>query len=147
MRNEDYELMSDSVVYNTETNYAQFFSRTNIWNKKKDKPEEEDDYLYADRGSYDKEKQLYTLTLNGYVLTKDQELLCDSLYYYRDSDYIRLKRNIQIDDSSQKMLLFGDWAEYGKEPGNVVVTSRRAIRSLSLRTRCSSIRAILSARR
>lgn len=132
MRNEDYELMSDSVVYNTETNYAQFFSRTNIWNKKKDKPEEEDDYLYADRGSYDKEKQLYTLTLNGYVLTKDQELLCDSLYYYRDSDYIRLKRNIQIDDSSQKMLLFGDWAEYWKEPGNVFVTKNPSLISYDL---------------
>ena len=132
MRNEDYELMSDSVVYNTETNYAQFFSRTNIWNKKKDKPEEEDDYLYADRGSYDKEKQLYTLTLNGYVLTKDQELLCDSLYYYRDSDYIRLKRNIQIDDSSQKMLLFGDWGEYWKEPGNVFVTKNPSLISYDL---------------
>ncbi len=132
MRNDDYDLMSDSVVYNTETNYAQFFSRTNIWNKKKDKPEEEDDYLYADRGSYDKETQLYTLTLNGYVLTKDQELLCDTLHYYRDSGYIRLKRNIQIDDSSQKMLLFGDWGEYWKEPGNVFVTKNPSLISYDL---------------
>ena len=37
MRNEEYDMMSDSVVYNTDTNHAQFFSHTNIWNKDKNK--------------------------------------------------------------------------------------------------------------
>ena len=120
MRNNEYEMMADSVVYNIETDYAQFFTRTNIWNKGKDG--KEDDYLYADRGSFDKAKQLYKLTKNGYILTKDQELLCDSLDYYRDSNYLLLRRNIQIDDRSQKMLIFGDWGQYWKEPGNVFVT-------------------------
>ena len=119
MRNNEYEMKGDSVVYNTETNFAQFFTRTNIWNKNKDG---EDDYIYTDRGSFDKAAQLYKLTKHGYILTADQELFCDSLDYYRDSNYIVLKRNIQIDDRSQKMLIFGDWGEYWKEPGNVFVT-------------------------
>ncbi|MBO7220260.1 MAG: hypothetical protein J6V21_03600 [Alistipes sp.] len=119
MRNNDYEMKGDSVVYNTETNFAQFFTRTNIWNKNK---EGEDDYLYTDRGSYDKATQLYKLTKHGYILTADQELFCDSLDYYRDSNYVVLKRNIQIDDRSQKLLIFGDWGEYWKEPGNVFIT-------------------------
>ena len=119
MRNNEYEMKGDSVVYNTETNFAQFFTRTNIWNKNKDG---EDDYIYTDRGSFDKATQLYKLTKHGYILTADQELFCDSLDYYRDSNYIVLKRNIQIDDRSQKMLIFGDWGEYWKEPGNVFVT-------------------------
>ena len=127
MRNSEYEMMSDSVVYNTNTDYAQFFSRTNIWNKGKNGADNEDDYLYTDRGTFDKRQQLYTLTLNGYVLTKDQELLCDTLYYYRDSEYVRLKRNIQIDDRVQKMLIFGDWGEYWKEPGNVFVTKNPSL--------------------
>ena len=125
MRNNEYEMTGDSVVYNTETDFAQFFTRTNIWNKGDGSKEE--DYLYADRGSFDKHKQLYKLTKNGYILTKDQELLCDSLDYYRDSDYVLLKRNIQIDDRSQKMLVFGDWGEYWKEPGNVFVTKKPSI--------------------
>lgn len=132
MRNNEYEMTGDSVVYNTETDFAQFFTRTNIWNKAKAGSGEEDDYLYADRGSFDKRKQLYTLTLNGYILTKDQELLCDTLDYYRDSNYLRLKRNIQIDDRSQKMLVFGDWGEYWKEPGNVFVTKEPSLISYDL---------------
>ena len=132
MRNNEYEMTGDSVVYNTETDFAQFFTHTNIWNKAEKGSGEEDDYLYADRGSFDKRKQLYTLTLNGYILTKDQELLCDTLDYYRDSDYVRLKRNIQIDDRSQKMLIFGDWAEYWKEPGNVFITKDPSLISYDL---------------
>ena len=132
MRNNEYEMTGDSVVYNTETDFAQFFTRTNIWNKAEKGSGEEDDYLYADRGTFDKRKQLYTLTLNGYILTKDQELLCDTLDYYRDSNYVRLKRNIQIDDRSQKMLVFGDWGEYWKEPGNVFVTKNPSLISYDL---------------
>lgn len=125
MRNDDYEMMGDSVVYNTETDYAQFFTRTNLWNKGKNN--KEDDYLYADRGSFDKAKQLYKLTKNGYILTKDQELMCDSLDYYREKEYALLRRNIQIDDRSHKVLMFGDWGEYWKEPGNVFVTKRPSL--------------------
>ena len=127
MRNNEYDMTGDSVVYNTNTNFAQFFTRTNIWNKAEKGSDKEDDYLYADCGTFDKNKQLYTLTLNGYILTKDQELMSDTLDYYRDSGYVRLKRNIQIDDRSQKMLLFGDWGEYWKEPGNVFVTKEPLI--------------------
>ena len=132
MRNSEYDMMSDSVVYNTDTNYAQFFTHTNIWNKDKNKPNEEGDYLYADRGTFDKDKQIYTLTRNGYILTKNQELLCDTLYYYRDSDYVRLQRNIQIDDREQKMLVFGDWGEYWREPGNVFMTKNPSLISYDL---------------
>ena len=132
MRNNEYDMMGDSVVYNTETDFAQFFTHTNIWNKSQDGNRANDDYLYADRGSFDKRTQLYKLTKNGYILTKDQELLCDSLDYYRDSDYVVLKRNIQIDDRSQKLIIFGDWGEYWKEPGNVFVTKQPSIISYDL---------------
>ena len=116
MRNETYEMTADSVVYNSNTEYAQFFTNTNIWDVK------EGDYLYADRGAFDKAKSLYILTRNGYILTKEQELMCDTLNYYRDRGYVHLKSNIQVDDIKQKMLMFGDWGEYWRESGNLFVT-------------------------
>ena len=116
MRNDTYEMTGDSVIYNVETNRAQFFENTNIWN------EGEKEYLYADRGSFDRDSQRYSLTLNGYVLTDEQELWSDTLDYYRNDGYVRLKRNIQLDDRTQKMMAFGDWGEYWKEPGDVFLT-------------------------
>ena len=127
MQNNDYDMMGDSVVYNTETDFAEFFTHTNIWNKGESKSADEQEYLYTDRGSFDKAKQLYKLTLNGYVLTKEQEMLSDSVDYYRDSNYILLRNNIQIDDTSQKMIIFADWGEYWKEPGNIFATKEPAI--------------------
>ena len=63
MRNDKYELKGDSVVYDTDTDQVYFFERTNIWN-------EGGDYIYADRGRYEKPRELYVLTRNGYVMTE-----------------------------------------------------------------------------
>lgn len=126
MRNDTYKMKGDSVVYNIETNRAGFFANTNIWNEK------EQEYLYADRGSFDRDNQLYTLTLNGYILTDKQELWSDTLDYYRERGYVRLKNNIQIDDSEHKVLAFGDWGEYWKEPGNAVLTREPSVVSYDL---------------
>ena len=121
MRNDEYELKGDSVVYNMATDNAFFFRNTNIWNK-------EGDYLYADRGAYRKADSLY----NGYVLTDKQEMWSDSIDFYRAEDHIILWRDIQIDDTEHKVLAFGDYGEYWKEPGNAFLTRRPSIVSYDL---------------
>ena len=107
MRNETYQLKGDSVIYDLQTDHAYFFDNTNIWNQ-------QGDYLYADRGEYEKPDELYSLTRNGYVLTDKQELWSDSLDYYRATGHLVLRRNIQIDDTEHKSLAFGDYGEYWK---------------------------------
>ena len=125
MRNDEYELKGDSVVYNMATDNAFFFKHTNIWNK-------EGDYLYADRGAYRKADSLYKVTSNGYVLTDKKEMWSDSLDFYRAEDHIILWRDIQIDDTEHKVLAFGDYGEYWKEPGNAFLTRRPSIVSYDL---------------
>ena len=115
MRNDTYQMTGDSVIYNIETDNARFFSNTNIWNNK-------GEYLYADRGSYDKNEELYVITSNGYILTDTREVWSDSIDYYRERGYALLRRDIQIDDTEHKALAFGDWGEYWEEPGNAVLT-------------------------
>lgn len=120
MENDTYKMKGDSVVYNTKTDHAQFFRNTNIWNNKKE-------YLFADRGTYDKAQSLYSLTLNGYILTEKQEGWSDSLDYYREAEHAIFRSNIQIDDAEHKVLAFGDYGEYWKSPGNAVLTRRPSI--------------------
>ena len=67
------------------------------------------------------------LTRNGYVMTEKQELWSDSLDYYRESGHALLFRNIQIDDAEHKVLAFGDYGEYWKEPGNALLTQRPSV--------------------
>lgn len=120
MRNEEYEMRGDSVVYNMATDNAFFFERTNIWNI-------DGDYLYGDRGSYSKADSRYMVTRNGYLLTEKQELWSDTLDYYRTEEHVILRRNLQIDDTEHKNLCFGDYGEYWKEPGNVFLTAAPSI--------------------
>ncbi len=125
MRNDEYELKGDSVVYNMATDNAFFFENTNIWNK-------DGDYLYADRGAYDKADTLYRATRNGYVLTEKEEMWSDSIDYFRAKDHVVLWRDIQIDDTEHKVLAFGDYGEYWKEPGDVFLTRRPSVVSYDL---------------
>ena len=120
MRNDEYELKGDSVVYNMATDNAFFFENTNIWNK-------DGDYLYADRGAYDKADTLYRVTRNGYVLTAKQEMWSDSIDYFRAKDHVMLWNDIQIDDTEHKVLAFGDYGEYWKEPGDAFLTRRPSV--------------------
>ena len=113
MRNDEYELKGDSVVYNMATDNAFFFRNTNIWNK-------EGDYLYADRGAYRKADSLYKVMWSA------------SIDFYRAEDHIILWRDIQIDDTEHKVLAFGDYGEYWKEPGNAFLTRRPSIVSYDL---------------
>ena len=111
----DYDMKSDSVIYNSETDMARFFAGSEIWNA-------DGDYLCADEGMYDKARDLYTVTRNGYILTPEREVWGDTLSYFRSSGHVVGRRNIQMDDFENKMLAFGDFAEYWSEAGNAVLT-------------------------
>lgn len=125
MRNEEYELSGDSVVYNMASDNAYFFERTNIWSS-------DGDYLYADRGEYRKADTLYLVTRNGYVLTAEQEMWSDSIDFYRAENHVILRSDIQIDDVPHKVLAFGDYGEYWKEPGDALLTRRPSVVSYDL---------------
>lgn len=99
MRNDKYELKGDSGGI-TDTDQAHFFERTNIWN-------EGGDYIAADRGRYEKPRELYVLTRNGYVMTEEAGAVERQPRLLRESGHALLFRNIQIDDAEHKVLAFG----------------------------------------
>lgn len=125
MHGADYDLKSDSAIYNTETKVARFFDNSKIWNA-------DGDYLSADEGYYDQSQNLYMVTRNGYILTAEQEMWGDSLAYYRGQEHIIAHGNIQMDDFEHKMLAFGDYAEYWSEPGNAILTKNPSAVSYDL---------------
>ena len=120
MQDTTYQLTGDSVIYNTDTDRADFFTATNIWNAG-------GDYLYGDRGHYLRPEERYVITENGYILTPKDELWSDSLDYLKNEEHVLLHRNIQIDDSEHKTLAFGDYGEYWKDPGNALLTRRPSL--------------------
>ena len=117
MRDETYLMTGDSVIFNTQTEDARYFSNTNIWNDK-------DEYLFANEGSYTKSRDLHHLTRDAYILSPEREIWSDSIEYYRTDGHIIGRGNIQMDDTTQKVLGFADYGEWWDEPGNALFTRR-----------------------
>ena len=117
MRDEVYQMIGDSVIFNTETENAQYFRNTNIWNDK-------DEYLFANRGSYNKARDMHHLTRDAYLLSPEREVWSDSIEYYRTAGHIISRGNIQVDDTTQKIIGFADYGEWWYEPGNALFTRR-----------------------
>lgn len=115
MRNEEYQMKGDSVIYNTESENAYFHENTHIWDA-------DGNYLSGDRGAYNKAAQQYLVTRNGYLLTETQELWSDTLDYFRLEKHVILRNNLQIDETEHKNLVFGDFGEYWEESGNGFLT-------------------------
>ncbi|MFR6414314.1 MAG: hypothetical protein ACLUNS_00150 [Alistipes shahii] len=69
---------------------------------------------------------------NGYILTEKQEMWSDSLDFYRAKDHVILRHDLQLDDTEHKVLAFGDYGEYWKEPGDAILTRRPAVVSYDL---------------
>lgn len=113
----DYDMKSDSVIYNTDTELARFFTSSEIWNV-------DGEYLSADEGYYDKARNLYKVTRNGYILSEEQEMWGDTLEYYRGTQHIVARNNIQMDDFKNKVMAFGDYAEYWADEGRALLTQR-----------------------
>lgn len=110
-----YQMQSDSVIYNTDLDRAEFFRNTHIWN-------DQGEYLYGDRGAYDRPSACYSIRQNGYLLTEKDELWSDSLDYFREREIAYLRHAIQIDDAEYKTLAFGDYGEYWRNPGSALLT-------------------------
>ena len=91
LHGDEYDMKSDSIIYNTDTEFARFFTNSEIWNS-------DGDYLSADEGHYDKQHDLYMVTRNGYILSKEQQMWGDTLSYYRTDGHVVALNNIQMDD-------------------------------------------------
>ena len=117
MRDEKYLMTGDSVIFNTQTEDAQYFSNTNIWNDK-------NEYLFANAGSYTKAQDLHHLTRDAYLLSEEREVWSDTIEYYRTTGHIIGRSNIQMDDTTQKILGFADYGEWWDDLDNALFTRR-----------------------
>lgn len=107
-------IKSDTLRYNTLTNWTYFYGPTNIKGK--------DDNLYTEDGAYNtKNENAYFGKKNLYT-QGTKSLKGDSLYYYGKRGYGKAVKNIVFKDTTDKTVLYGQLGEYYKADERVVVT-------------------------
>lgn len=112
--NPDYTVYCDTLKYNTLSEIAYFLSPTQIISK--------ENTIYCENGWYDTKKNSAQFNKNAELKNPQQELRGDSLYYNRNIGYGKAIRNIEVRDTSENIIITGDFGEYFEWEDNSIVT-------------------------
>lgn len=112
--NPDYTIKSDSLEYNTVTETAFFRGPTVL--------EGDSLYMYCEKGWYDTKRNLTSVWGNPAINDRQNTIRGDSLFYDKNIGYGEAFRNISIIDTSNNLIVQGNYAWYYKTPERFMVT-------------------------
>ncbi|HAF28558.1 MAG TPA: organic solvent tolerance protein OstA [Bacteroidales bacterium] len=110
----DYTMYSDTMEYYTEKKITYFKGPTNILS--------EEDHLYAENGWYKTEEKKFQFNKNAWYQNKEKILKGDSLFYDELNGIGIAIQNIEMIDTTENMILKGNYAYYTKEPESFIIT-------------------------
>lgn len=116
LKHPQYEMFSDTLKYNSFSEITYFFGPTRIIS--------DSNLIYCENGWYDTRKDVSQYSKNAYLLSKEQKLYGDSLYYDRKAGYGKAFRNITIIDTVQKIMVNGDYAIHYEKENRSIVTGK-----------------------
>lgn len=114
LHNKKYDMASDTLHYNTESEVARFFGKTIITS--------EENTIVCRQGWYDTRNELASFSKKASILMKARVLYGDSLYYNRNIGYGEAFRNIKMIDTERDMIIYGHQAQYKEIQGEAIVT-------------------------
>lgn len=108
-------VLTDSMQYNTAIKTAYFIAPTNMIGT-------ENDSIYCERGSYNTTTGIALLRQNAWMKSKDQIVTSDTLYYEKLTGVGKAYSNTVVVDTTQNILICGDYALYNRIEKTAVVT-------------------------
>lgn len=112
--NPDYVMTADTMDYNTESETALFTGPSEL--------NGDSLYLYCERGWYDTKNNITSIWRNALLDNKQQVVRGDSLYYEDETGFGECYGNLSITDTTDNLIVKGDYAWYFKEPERFMVT-------------------------
>lgn len=114
--NPDYVMTADTMDYNSKTETAFFTGPSEL--------KGDSLYLYCEKGWYDTKKDISRIWKNALIDNKKQIIRGDSMYYDGTSGYGQSFRNTSITDTTNKIIVTGNYAWYYKNPESFMVTDK-----------------------
>jgi lipopolysaccharide export system protein LptA len=112
--NPDYVMTADTMDYNTKTETAIFTGPSEM--------NGDSIYLYCEKGWYDTKNDISRIWKNAVIDNKQQVITGDSLYFDGVKGYGLAYRNTSITDTSNNLIVKGNYAWYYKKPERFMVT-------------------------
>ncbi len=112
--NPDYVMTADTMDYNTKTETSFFTGPSEL--------KGDSLYLYCEKGWYDTKNDISRIWKNAVIDNRQQVIHGDSLYYDGVQGYGQAFRNTVIIDTTNSIMLKGNYAWYYKKPERFLVT-------------------------
>jgi lipopolysaccharide export system protein LptA len=114
--NPDYVMTADTMDYNTKSETAFFTGPTEL--------NGDSLYLYCEKGWYDTKNDVTSIWRNAVIDNRQQIIHGDSLFFDDKSGYGQSFGNVVIEDTTNNLIVKGNYAWYYKEPEQFLVTDR-----------------------
>lgn len=118
--NPRYTMNCDTLHYNTVLKTTRFIGPTTI--------KSQQDFIYCENGFYNTITDIAQFNKNAYLISKNQKLKGDSLYYDKKNGIGKGFKNISITDTSQNITITGDYS-YSNEFTNTALVTGHALMS------------------
>jgi lipopolysaccharide export system protein LptA len=112
--NPDYVMTADTMDYNTNTEIAFFTGPTEL--------NGDSIYLYCEKGWYDTRNDKTNIWKHAMIDNKKQIIHGDSLFFDNISGFGQSFGNVIIQDTTNNLIVQGEYAWYYKEPERFLVT-------------------------
>lgn len=119
MKNDTMVLACDTMNYDTHNDVTTFLGNVRVWNG-------ENNFMLSDFGWYKPNENLIHFSDNAYIQSTSQEVWSDSMFFDRISNNGTLYNNVQMIDTSQTVIIFGDKAELNNAENSILVTQNPA---------------------
>lgn len=114
MTGPDQHMLTDTLFYNTQIEKMWFLGPTVIVNK--------ENTLTGERGYYWVDNDIIFLDKKPVLYNKTQTAKSDSMYYDREKGFAKIMNNIDMIDTSYKIILRGHYSEIWEKTGKSFVT-------------------------
>lgn len=114
--NPDYVMTADTMDYNTTSEIAYFTGPTKLIGDSIN--------IYCEKGWYDTKKEVTTVWKNAMIDNRKQIVHGDSLFFNDSTGFGESFGNVVIEDTTNKMIIQGNYAWYYKQSERFMVTDR-----------------------
>ena len=112
--NPGYVMTADTMDYNTNTETAFFTGPTEL--------NGDSIYLYCEKGWYDTKYDVTSVWKNALIDNRQQIIYGDSLFFDDKTGYGESFGNVVIEDTTNNLIIKGDYAWYYKRPESFMIT-------------------------
>jgi len=114
--NPGYVMTADTMDYNTQSEVAFFTGPSELIGDSL--------YLYCEKGWYDTKNEITSIWKKAYINNRKQIVHGDSLFFNDMTGYGESFGNVVIEDTTNNLIIQGNYAWYYKQPEKFMITDR-----------------------